>query len=334
MSPASEFFWGGIVGLDLDRGGRRPVAVVRVVCRSVAAAGVAAVGIAALAAPAAAQVTDRTAIDQRLQQAAPDDPFAVGTGTPGSPLGALLLLRERDFFTFAVNGGASYTSNVFLRDKDREDDVMFNLDVSLRAATVVAERFDIFAEVAGFGLRYADHSELNVNGVRGRIGAATKVDGFDIAFTYAPTIAWDDDFDDHLVTLHPLALSVSRVVPVADDVFLIPSLSGGYTFADPSEFAAATATAGITAAWVPTPEVSVTLTPSVSYRHYSDYFESITGKVRKDWNFGVLFGLNYIPFADALLQVAVSGSFNDSSIEPLDHKAFNIGPSVRFSMRF
>lgn len=294
----------------------------------------AAVTVVMLALPAVAQTADSTTIDQRLQQAVPNDPFAVGTATAGSPLGALLLLRERDFFTFAVNGGANYTSNAFLRDKGRDDDFMFNLDASLRAATVIAERFEIFAEVGGFGLRYADNDELNINGVRGRFGAATKLDGFDVGFTYSPTIAWDDDFDDHLVTLHPLALSVSRQIAVDEEVVLIPAVSGGFTFADPSDFAAASATASVTAAWLPSHEVSVFLTPSVSYRHYTDYFESITDETRKDWNFGVLAGVNYIPFPNALLQVAMGGTLNDSSIDPLDYEVFNVGPSVRFSMRF
>ena len=320
--------FGGIMGFDVETGGRGTAVIV-------SAARIGAICIAALALPAAAQMADRTTVDERVRQAVPTVPPGIDTGTAaGSPLGSLLLLRERDFFTFALNGGASYTSNAFLRDKGRDDDVMFNLDASLRAATVIAERFELFAEVAGFGLRYADNDELNLNGVRGRIGTSTKIEGFDVGFTYAPTIAWDDDFDDHLVTLHPLALTVSRAFMLGREFALVPMLSGGYTFADPSEFAAANATASITAAWLPSHEVSVFLTPSVSYRHYNDYFESITGKTRKDWNFGVLAGVNYIPFPNALLQVAMGGSFNDSSIEPLDYEVFNVGPSVRFSMRF
>lgn len=332
--------FGGIMGFDVKTDGRVTAAIAAgarsPAARSRAAtAGIGAVCIAALALPAAAQTADRTSVDERVRQAVPLDQPGIDTGTAaGSPLGSLLLLRERDFFTFAVNGGASYTSNALLRDKDRDDDVQFNFDASLRAATMIAERFEVFAEVAGYALRYADNEELNLNGVRGRIGASTKVKGFDIGFTYSPTIAWDDDFDDHLVTLHPLALTVSRAFMLGREFALVPVLSGGYTFADPSEFAAANATASVTVAWLPRQDLSVFLTPNASYRHYTDYFESITDDTREDVNVGVVAGLNYIPFQNALLQLTFGISMNDSTIQPLDYEVFNAGPSVRFSMRF
>ena len=328
------------MGFDAQKGGRATTAIVAGSRRSTVRgwgvlAAFGAVCAAATATPAAAQSADRTTVDERVRQAVPIEQRTVDTGTAaGSPLGSLLLLRERDFFTFAVNGGASYTSNAFLRDKDRDDDVMFNFDASLRAATVIAERFDVFAEVAGYALRYADNEELNLNGVRGRIGASTKVEGFDVGFTYSPTIAWDDDFDDHLVTLHPLALTVSRTFMLGREFALLPVLSGGYTFADPSEFAAANATASVTLAWLPQQDLSVFLTPNASYRHYTDYFESITDETREDVNVGVVAGLNYSPFAEALLQFTFGIGMNDSTIQPLDYDVFNAGPSVRFSMRF
>ncbi|MFN4089086.1 MAG: hypothetical protein ACK4QW_08600 [Alphaproteobacteria bacterium] len=284
---------------------------------------------------AVAQVAGQTAIDQRVREIVPQRPLEPAPSAIGrSPFGEILLLREREFFTAAVTGGANYTSNAFLSDRDRQNDVFVSLDASLQAATVIAERFEVFAEFGAFALRYAENSELNVNGVRGRVGVSTTVEGFNLGFAYAPSIAWDDDFDRRFVTLHPLTLSINRPLAVADGVLLVPGLSGGYTFADPGDFAAASATASVSAIWLPSADFSLSLTPSVSHRHYDDYFERITGRTRKDWTYGVFLAATYIPFPEALLQLGVSGSINRSTVDPLDHKVFNAGPTARFSMRF
>lgn len=288
-----------------------------------------------LALPAAGQMNDRMTIDQRLQQAAPDVvPGAAATPAGESPLGTLLLLREREFFTVAINGGSNYTSNAFLRDRGREGDVTFALDLSLRAETEIAERYQVFAEAAVFGLHYADNDELNLYGLRGRFGAAMPVDQYSLAFTYSPTVAWDDSLDDRLITLHPLALSVSRQFVVGPATVLIPSLSGGYTFTNPGDFSVWNASAAISAIWVASPELAVLLAPGVSYRHYKDYFEEVTGKARKDWTVDLRLVANYTPTPEWLLQLSLGGGLNNSTVDPLDYGVFDIGPAFRFARRF
>ena len=291
--------------------------------------------LASVASGALAQVQDPN-IEQRLEQARPGPTLqvqldeAILTGRED-----LVLLRERKLFSITGDIRESYTTNAFLTDRRVEDDFVTDAGLTFRVGTRIDQRFDVYAEGSVFGSRYAENEELDFNGLAGRAGVEMPIGDYRVGLAYQVTAAFDSDgFGDHLVTLHDIVLSANRIFVLDQDTALVPQVTVGRTFADPSDFELWFARGSVSLVHRFMPNLIGAIGPEIYYRAYDNYFENLTGESREDVGLRISAAIRWQPYD--FLQVSAEASYvvNESTVGFNDYDAFGVAPMVRLTLRF
>lgn len=291
--------------------------------------------LAAAGGAAFAQTPGADTIEQRLEQLRPpsERPLpaeeAILTGKED-----IVLLERRKLFTLRGDAEYRYTSNAFLSDDFRESDQIFLPNVTLRAATQIAERYDVYAEVQVYAARYKENSSLDFDGFTGRLGGEMPVDSWFLGASYSGSPVYDRGLDEHLVTLHELRLSARRVVPIDRRTAVLPSFHVARTFADPDDFSTISADAALSLARQLRPDVVGLVGVQADARRYDDYFEDLTGETRSDYGVSARALLVWRPLDWFSATGSVELTQHWSSLDVNEYHSFEVAPAVHVTARF
>ncbi len=284
---------------------------------------------------ARAQGADIGTIEQRIEQVRPPAarPLpaaeAILTGKED-----VVLLRRRKLFTLNVQPSYIYTTNAFLSDDRESSDHVFNGFATIRAATQIARRYDVFAEFGGFLSRYQDNPELDFDGILGTVGVDLPVDDWRVGLAYSGIGAFGRGFGDHLVTLHVLAASLRRVFPLTRATAVVPQLAVSRVWADPDDFSTVTVRGGATVIYRVTEKLAAVAGAQIHARVYDDFIEETTGESREDYGIAGQLALRWTPLETVSLSAFVSGTAVDSTVDANEYTSFTASPSLRLSIRF
>jgi hypothetical protein len=287
-------------------------------------------------APLQAQTAPRNNVaDRYRQQTAPaterEHTEALLTGDTD-----LVLLRRTSLFTLSGTLGASPTSNAFLSTALERSDIILQAQAGLRVGTRLGGRVDVFAEAGLLGVRYARFDTLGYNAVTGAIGAATQVDGFDLALLYQPSIIYSRDFRARQLTQHQFTFSISRSFDVGS-FLLTPSVLGQRVESSPSDYRnwAASADLSLSRAFrIGRLPAALFATGGFEYRAYDSYFRDLLGGDRSDKLLRASAGLVVQIAPAASLRAAYTFQHNRSTSDVNGYTAHSGGLSLSAGIRF
>ncbi|MEL6317131.1 MAG: hypothetical protein AAFR16_05775, partial [Pseudomonadota bacterium] len=246
----------------------------------------------------------------------------------------VVLLSERKFFTAFLRTGFAFTSNPTQSNDDEGVDGIGTYNAGLRAATRIADTYDVYAEVSTFGARYVENDELDYSGVGAALGVSRDVGSYQIGGVYRPQIVFDEDFSDRFVTLHRVAGYASRQVDLAEDVIIAPTVTVSAIPADPSDFTRFEFEASAPMAYRAAPDWTLTARPTAFLRHYPDFFESVTGEDRVDVGGGASFSAQWSPETWVVVTALAAFEATHSSVQALSHASFSASPQVLLTLKF
>ena len=282
-----------------------------------------------------AQTGSVDTIEQRIQQLRP--PAALALPPEEAILTGredVVLLRRRKLFTLSANAGYRFTDNAFLSDEFRESDQIFEPTLTLRAATRIAERYEVFAEVRGFAARYQDNSELDFDGFTGRLGGEMPVDSWLIGSSYSGSVAYERGLGAHLVTLHEIDLSARRGVPLDQQTALWLSFRASRAFADPDDFTTVSGEARLTLVRSLHDDIIGLVGILGNVRRYDDFFETATGETRLDDGAIGQAALVWRPVEWFSVSGVVELTQNWSSVGLNEYHGIEVFPALNLTARF
>lgn len=302
------------------------------------ATGIAAALTASLAAvmPVSAQAPP---VDQQLQSldaAAPGQvplPLAqrILTGRED-----LLVLKRHRFFTAYAAPTYTWTSNANFSDENKVSDRIAAFSAGLIAATQIAERYDVYAQVGYIGSRYGKSRELEFNGWQAKLGVAVTeaLTGIRVNAAYEPTSLYSDDTGDRLLTQHAMNLTASRDHDLGRGFILTPLASLSFTPSSPNDYSAFAARAGLYATYFVRPDVALVWSADLTRKVYRDYFQDVYDRERKDTVFSLSGGLHWTINDRANAAFVATYSKGNSTLDPFDYHATGFSPTARLGMRF
>jgi hypothetical protein len=246
----------------------------------------------------------------------------------------LVLLMKRQLFEAYINPSFQYTNNAFLSNANRESDKMASLTGGLRFSTVVANKFNVFADLSMTGARYQSFDQLNYNIIQGSVGASYVNGPWVGSLSYSPTYVYDDNMKDHLVSLHRLSAYFSRSFIAHEKIILSPFILAQATPSDPNEYGFYQGDIGVQAVVTLPHYLRLSAGPRVYVKKYFNYFESITGESREDKGIGVSASLSWNPNPKVALSFNTSFTSNNSNLQTNDYDAFTASPSLRLAVKF
>ena len=274
------------------------------------AAAILAVPAMALAQPAPAD----NSIDQRVRQvqgailedAARQESILTGRDD-------IVLIRRRQFFTVSAAAAVLDTTNAAL-STDANGDQFATLDVSLRAATVLGGRVDVYAEAGASTAQYRRFESLGYVAVSGALGAHSRVWGVDLDATYTPNIIFVHEADERQLTQHRVSLGLARAIRLRN-LSIRADAGLERIWADPSPYSNTGASIGLSLATPLTSDGRLTGFASIRGvgRNYDNYFEAFVGTPRRDRLLEGSLGLSYALTRRASLEVRWTQSRNWSS---------------------
>ncbi len=284
---------------------------------------------------ARAQGADIGTIEQRIDQVRPPAarPLpaaeAILTGKED-----VVLLRRRKLFSLNVQPSHIYTTNAFLSDDRKTSDHVFNGFATIRAATQIARRYDVFAEFGGFLSRYQDNPELDFDGILGTVGVDLPVDDWRVSLGYSGIGAFERGFDDRLVTLHDLTARIRRVFILTGATAVVPQLAVSRVWADPDDFSTVTVRGGATVIYRVTGKLAAVAGAEIHARRYDDFFEDTVGESRRDYGIAGRLALRWTPLEAVSVSAFVSATKVNSTVGANKYTNLIASPSLRLSIRF
>lgn len=246
----------------------------------------------------------------------------------------LVLLQRREIFYLNARGGFEYTTNAFFSNDFKSDDIRLDLRVAGGVQTKVAQTVDVFADFSAATSRYDENGSLNYDVFGANVGLQVPFPGFSASLAYNPTFAFAPGFDQRLVTQHNIVVSLFELFTVAEDVAVVPRLTGVYSIADPQEFTNLSLAFGVTGVYRILPELDAVVGPRVYVRDYPDFFESLTGTERRDVGGSVSGGLQWTPYQGVQVSATLGAAATRSTRQANDYDALTVGPQLQGTVRF
>lgn len=281
--------------------------------------------------------TDATqTIEERVRQpgaipaleAAPEESILTGRDD-------ILLLKPRKLFEVYAEPGYRFTTNAFLSDQFKHADNYFLGTVGGRVGTRVDQKVDIFADAKLFSARYEKNPVLDYDAGQASLGAEMPIiDEWRGGFSLVGTWVYDRGFDRRLVRLGDFNIPVRRTFQVGSDVLIVPFGVFTRTWSSPRDFMNVQLRGGSTFIYALNPKLYLSATPSLYWRHYDSFFESVFNKTREDVNLDGQFGVIWAPVEFATLSTQVILTRNWSTLAPNEYHALTAAPTVRLAVKF
>jgi hypothetical protein len=246
----------------------------------------------------------------------------------------IVLLRKAKLFSLSAEATYRHTNNAFLSDNRKVSDDIFAPAVTFRAGTRIDQQYEVYAEVAAFGSRYRDNSQLDFDAFSGRIGGEVPVAGWLVGARYSATPVYERGVDNRIVTLHDLSLSARRIFLLGENTALLPTLTASRVFADPDDFTTYSGRVRALLVHRLTQGLAVYVGPQAYTRHYDDFFEDVTGETRRDYGVTGQAFLVWAPLDWVSLSGLVDVTQNWSTVDDNEYFAWVASPSVRLTLRF
>ncbi|MEA3010199.1 MAG: hypothetical protein QOJ91_1891 [Sphingomonadales bacterium] len=269
----------------------------------------------------------------------------VDTGLEAVGVGAIVSNQGQEKpkeFTLSIGAPFTYTTNALKTDTGRVDDVHINptaglsWEKPLNKVTLSASlqmSYDEYVDLAA-----NDQSVFlgNFSALLGTLGKTPTP-----YVSYAPSVAYLDFYDHHVVTLHDFTAGARSFFKLREDAKGNPLTSlvvdVAYSRREASLAASEQHRATVTLKFsgVVSPELSWILKPQFQGRFYS----AGTNDGRNDYNFKLLAGIEWKLIKSGQpspYKVAFNIVFerNDSNFAGKDYTAWDIGPSVGYSYKF
>lgn len=295
----------------------------------------AAILLAALPSEALAQQAPGNAIEDRSrQQLRPPTESERGEAILTGDTDIVLTQRTR-LFTLSGSAGLSYTSNAFLAPASPVEDGFGQVQASLGVGTRIGGKVNVFASLGVAGLRYFDNKALNYNAFTGLVGAQASFGRLSVTASYQPTIVLSGDFGSRQLTSHSLKLAAAVPVRVGP-VVVEPHLAVERTLTDPSDYAAWSGNAGLTASMVLSRHHPIIAFASIDYerRNFDSYFPGLVGVDRRDDRLTAGAGLVWKPFRAGELRLSYNFQRNWSTSDVNRYAAHTGGLALSAALRF
>ena len=285
---------------------------------------------------AVAQVGDAPSIERRLTapgglpsfEITPEESILTGKDD-------LVILKRRDFFTLNANIAPNFTSNAFLSDANKHSDIVLNSAASIRAATVIDQRYSVSADAGLSTARHRNLSQLNYDTFSAGFGGSVRSEQWTYSLSYRFIyVSRPGGFNEHIVTQNNIAGSVSYRFDIDDDTAIFPSLSLSRIWADPKDFNNVSLTPGVSFVRRITPDLLLSSAVQLSARRYDDFFEAATLENRRDFGANTTIGLRWTPRANITVLGGVGFGLVNSSIDSVDYKNYSATPSISAQFSF
>ncbi|MFO0995743.1 MAG: hypothetical protein U1F33_03595 [Alphaproteobacteria bacterium] len=247
----------------------------------------------------------------------------------------ILLLRPRKLFELYAEPGYRFTTNAFLSDQFKHADNYFLGTVGGRGATRIDQQVDVFADAKLFLARYEKNPVLDYDAGQASLGAEMPLfDEWRGGFSLVGTWVYDRGFDRRLVRLGDFNIPVRKTFQIGNDVLIIPFGVFTRTWSSPRDFMNVQLRGGSTFIYAFNPKVYLSATPSIYWRHYDTFFESVFNKPRNDTNLDGQFGVVWTPTEFATVSTMVILTRNWSTIASNEYHALTAAPTLRLSVKF
>jgi hypothetical protein len=244
----------------------------------------------------------------------------------------LILYNKRKLFRAYIAPAYQYTNNAFLSDQNRQPDHIGYLTAGLNFSTVLAQRLAVSLELQSMNAQYMSNETLNYNSFRAIASASYDYKGWLISFSYAPTVVFDDEYDQKLITLYPFSGFLSRPFTLPKNLVLTPFYITQMAAADPEAFSYFTQGGGAHISYPYRNDLILSATASYQHKEYFDYFAGLTGQDRTDESYSLALDVSWQINKVAALTGSLSFIKNDSTLEGNDFKAVNVSPGIRLAI--
>jgi hypothetical protein len=285
--------------------------------------------LAAAQAPPAGNIDDRV----RQQLRAPTDRERTDALMTGDA--DLILLRRTQLFSAHGSVDMSTTTNAYLAPSDGISDLFTQGQLGVGAATRIADKVDVFADVSATAVRYFNEAALDYNAASAVLGASIALDDYKLGAVYLPLMVFDREFGHKSLTSHRLRVSVARSFRW-QGVNIEPEVHGERAITRPSDYKAWTAGVSVTATRRMSQRYPVLAYVTAGYdrRMFDDYFEAFVGSKRDDDNVSAGTGMVWRPNAWGEVKASYSFGHNGSTSDVNRYSAHTASVGLSGSLRF
>ena len=309
-------------------------------------------GLVMVAGTASAQPSGSTGqLDERVRSALGVAGAGIGPSGPAvSGYEDVILLEPTKIFTVHMNLAFQQTDNAFLTAADPKPDNYLVGDLGFRAATTIADHWNIWADASLIGTLYGRHDALDYAAVAGELGASrdfqTRAGRLTLGAAYNPDVVFSVDFKTRQLIQHRLSGSVQLFTPLtafgaalpsafANNAAIINRLTIEKVFADPADYDNWGASWDFALICAPAPRLQVSVSTSLYLRRYGAYFPGLVG-VDKRNDEGVRVGgsIAYAPSPNASFSFNLTWQSQRSTSDVNAFHTLGYGPSVDARIQF
>lgn len=247
----------------------------------------------------------------------------------------LILLRRTQLFNAHGSVDMNTTTNAYLAPSEGITDLFTQAQLGVGAATRIADKVDVFADVSATAVRYFNEAALDYNATSAVIGASVALDGYKVGAAYLPLMVFDREFGHKSLTSHRLRLSASRAFQWKG-ANIEPELHVERAITKPSDYKAWTTGASVTAAMRMSTRYALLAYVTAGYdrRMFDDYFEAFVGSKRDDDNVSAGTGMVWRPNSWSEVKASYSFGHNGSTSDVNRYTAHTGTVGLSGSLRF
>ncbi|MEM8833882.1 MAG: hypothetical protein AAGB32_05010 [Pseudomonadota bacterium] len=245
----------------------------------------------------------------------------------------LIILVKPKLYKAYISPSLTYTDNAFLNG-GKDDDLIGTLKTGLEFKTVIANRFDAFANFSADVTEYAENETLNYSTLQSNFGISYTHKNLIMTLGYTSGIVYEDFISDEIISFHRGITSFVRPYRIANNWLFAPYIKGQIRYTNPSEFSYYQGDIGSNLYYRVQQGLNLRFGVRGSYKNYFDYFESFTTQEREDNSISVSSGFDWKLRDGISFKGDIAFTHNNSTLNANDYDAFTATPSLKLSIRF